>query len=137
VTFWTALTKYSGMFRGRSVYNYLLGNRNYGFDHTGNVLLEVLSDSSGQKFPLALSFKWSDGEFKLVDVAKEKRYKTSFDCDKADSDAEKMICVTPDLAESDVQLASPSKKLMNKRSGTGKASLREDQAKWLADRDAQ
>lgn len=126
-----------GRFQGSPIYNYLVGNRNYSFGHHGGILLEIFHDGSGQPFPLTLSFKWSGREFDLVDVAKDKRYKTSFDCDKAESDAEKTICVNPDLAKADVELASVYKKLGKELAGGQKTLLREEQRKWLAARDAQ
>ncbi len=132
-----AINDNKGVFMGKPVYNYLTGNRNYTLRHDDDLLVEEFHDNSGREFPLTLSFKWTGNEFKLVDVVKAKTYKTSFDCDKAGSDAEKTVCMNQDIAGYDLELASLYKKRMNELSAAQKVLLRKEQLNWLAGRDSQ
>ncbi|GHV16901.1 hypothetical protein AGMMS49938_17320 [Fibrobacterales bacterium] len=57
-------------------------------------------------------------------------YKTSFDCAKASTDVENLICTTEDLAEYDQKMADLYKKVSKD------PSVKEEQRKWIKERNA-
>lgn len=124
-----------GIYEGKQIYDGLVGNRNYSFSATGGYLIAKYSDCSGQDNPLTVYFKWNGREFMLSRVVLGPVYRTSFDCGKVKSDAEKTICRNQDLANADLRMAKVYKALTSRLSGREKNTLREDQREWLKNRD--
>lgn len=60
----------------------------------------------------------------------------SFDCKKAKTEIEKMICADAQLSKLDEELAAAYRDAMDKAGQTGKAVLRKEQTAWLKSRNA-
>jgi uncharacterized protein len=61
--------------------------------------------------------------------------KPSFDCRKAESAAEKRICSSTDLSQQEQAMAKLYKRLTLLQKGADLLALKDDQKKWLAERD--
>jgi uncharacterized protein YecT (DUF1311 family) len=124
-----------GRFKGRRIYDGLVGNRNYSLEFRDGVLLERFMDTSGRAAPLTLRFRWTGRRFRLVDVERARTFRASFDCATAHSDAENTICGNAELAEADRQLATLYKSLLGRLSTVERRRLMNEQKRWLAERD--
>ncbi len=86
--------------------------------------------------PTALHTDWGNGSylalatFVLLMVAGD-IYAASFDCGKATSEVEKLICSDPNLSQLDENLSKTYRKVLS--SVADPASLKREQAKWLRD----
>lgn len=70
-------------------------------------------------------------------IAEQNNYKTSFDCDKAASEIEKMICGVKDLADTDVEMGILYKRLLNNFSGIRLNKLKQEQLNWIKQRNTE
>jgi len=122
-------------FEGKSIYDNLVGNRNYNLLYENNFLVEKFHDDSGSKDPLTLYFKWNGKEFDLAKVEKAKTFKTSFNCANAKTDAEKTICGNAELAALDLKLDFLYKAVMSKLPGNKREKLKDEQKEWIMKRD--
>jgi uncharacterized protein YecT (DUF1311 family) len=124
-----------GWFEGRPIYENLVGNRNYTFDHEDGLLVERFRDGSGRDRPLALHFRWAGAAFTLVAVHRAPTFPASFDCAKARSDAEKTVCGHADLAKADRELTAVYQRLEFRLPSHERKRLQGEQIQWLSQRD--
>lgn len=123
------------VFKGVAVYDDLIGNTNFSLAFKNGVLREDYADGSCRENPLIVYRRWNGRVFQIVDVEKAQRFKASFDCAKASSPNERMICGLAYLADADLKMDRLYKRLLRKLSVSQRDTLRQDQAKWLFERD--
>src|SRR5262249_39272389 len=70
-----------------------------------------------------------------VKVVRAPTYKTSFDCNKASSDAEFVICGNENLARTDLELNFIYKELLSSLPAHEKQILKQEQLEWIRARD--
>ncbi|HTD23627.1 MAG TPA: lysozyme inhibitor LprI family protein [Terriglobales bacterium] len=116
-------------------YDALFGNRNLRLSVQQGLLVETFYDGTSRKKPLVVKYKWNGKKFLPVSIQKSPRYKTSYDCDKAQQEVERATCYDPALAKLDVELNRVYQSLLKKLSPAEKEDLRAEERKWLADRD--
>ena len=118
-----------------TIYDNLVGNRNYYLSHDDNFLIADFYDVSGRKHPLIVYFRWNNKEFIIAKVVKSKRFKTSFNCANAKTDVEKSICGNPELAALDLKLDSLYTAILSKLPKNRKEKLKNEQKEWIMERD--
>jgi len=121
-------------FKGKPIWDNLVGNRNSRLFYEKNLLIEKFHDGSGRKNPLTLYYKWNGKGFILAKVEKAKVYKTSFNCARAKNDAEKTICGNAELAALDLKLDSLYKVIMSKLPENKRKMLKDEQREWIKER---
>jgi hypothetical protein len=81
-------------FTGRSIYDDLVGNRNFLFKVRNGRLCEAFSDGSGRDRPLTVCYKLRGDEFVIDHIERGPVYRASFDCAKARSERARTVCGT-------------------------------------------
>jgi uncharacterized protein YecT (DUF1311 family) len=122
-------------FQGRPIFDQLVGNANSRFYVDQGRLVKTFYDGSGREHPLKVFYKFDAGSFKVAKVEWPKTYRASFDCAKARSENEIIICAHADLADADLGLAQRYRALLKKTPADARKSLQSEQAGWLKERD--
>jgi molybdopterin converting factor small subunit len=117
-------------FRGHSVYDDLIGNRNFTFEIQDGHLCEAFTDSSGREKPLTVCYKLHRDEFVIEDVTRGPTYRASFDCVAAEEAWARTVCGTKDLANADIEVQSLYQKL-EELYPEQKDQLETEQRGWL------
>ncbi len=118
-----------------TIYDNLVGNRNYYLSHDDNFLIADFYDVSGRQHPLIVYFKWEGKEFIIAKVIKAKTFKTSFNCANAKTDVEKSICGNSELAAMDLKLDSLYTAILSKLPKNRREKLKNEQKEWIKERD--
>ncbi len=118
----------------------LFGNSNSEFRIGDGVLVEVYHDTSERDDPLIVKFKWNPAKdmFEIVSVEAAPKYKTSYDCRKAQQQGEGTalaICYVESLADLDVELAERYKAYLARLNDQERNKAVEEQREWLKERD--
>jgi uncharacterized protein YecT (DUF1311 family) len=117
-------------------YDNMFGNSNSDLKVEDGLLVSTFNDDAARETPpLIIEYKWNGKEFAIVSIKKTGVFKTSYDCDKADSEVEKAICHVEELAKLDAELGTAYKSLLPKLSDADRSSLRTQQRQWLAQRE--
>ena len=116
-------------------YEILFGNRNSDFYLENGLLVSTFADDAGGDTPpLIITYKWNTKEFVTAQSKKTGVVKTSYDCAKADSEAENAIGHVKELADLDITVGVDLHICRGNfvRYGPGCAH---DRARWIAKRD--
>jgi uncharacterized protein YecT (DUF1311 family) len=116
-------------------YDSLFGNRNSDLDVEDGLLVSTFNDDIAREPPLIIKYKWNGKQFEIVFLKKTGIFKTSYDCSKADREAENAICHVKELADFDLQLGALYKSVLAKLPPTEQTLLRQEQRAWLSQRD--
>gem|GEM_PF-1885968 len=123
-------------FQGRPIYDRLVGNRNYRLYVDGDgLLVQDFYDGSGREHPLKVFFRWDGHQFKVAHVALPPIYSASFDCSKAKSENEIIICGNSELARSDTKLAKTYQDILKRSPEAKMTQLKQEQVAWVKNRD--
>lgn len=114
----------------------VFGNPNYGIAIEEGHLVARWMDSSERENPLIIWYKWTGTEFEMDNMKVEGPFKTSYDCARATSETDRAICYSPKIAAVDVRLANSYIAALQRSPGR-KQLLRQQQRKWLTQRDKQ
>ncbi len=100
--------------------------------HDG-LLVETYHDESGRTDPLVIRLRWNahGSEFQIVEAKASPRYKTSFDCDKANTDVENAICYSSTAASLDLTLNQTYKAWLDNLDDKDSDVLMKEQKEWL------
>jgi uncharacterized protein YecT (DUF1311 family) len=115
-------------------YSVLFGNGNYDLSADGGQLVAIHNDTSGRENPLVTRYKWNDDMLQIASIKAAPTYKTSYDCSRANDRHERAICYVKDLADLDLKLNSHYKRRLENLPSSGKRSLINEQARWIAER---
>ncbi len=123
------------IFQGRPINDQLVGNRNWRLYADDGFLVQDFYDGSGREHPLIVLFKFDGQRFTVAKIGRSPTYQASFDCSRAKSENEIIICGNADLAEADRKLAKTFEKLLKSVSASQRNELRQAQTLWLTERD--
>lgn len=113
----------------------VFGNPNYTLTMENGLLAARWRDTSDREDPLVILYKWNGSAFVVDSVKQTGPFKTSYDCVKAAREIEQAICYSPSIAALDVELGVIYAERMRNLPAPKKASLRQEQRAWLAQRE--
>lgn len=122
-------------FRGRPLYAHLVGNRNKRLRVDGGALVEDYYDGSGREHPLTIRYRLEKGTFQPFAVEWPAVYRASFDCGRARTPNEMVICAHADLAAGDRLMERAYRQRLTRLPARERTAFRAAQAAWLKDRD--
>ena len=112
----------------------LFGNRNYDLTAKDGLLVATWHDGTERERPLTIKYKWNGKEFAVTSIEKAGRFKTSYDCDKAQDEVERAVCYVKGLADLDLELHAMYQALLTKLPEAQKQTMRTEQRKWIVER---
>lgn len=116
----------------------LLGRIFYDLTVESEYLVEIYHDTSGRTDPLVVRYKWNpkDKEFQPVELKVAPRYKTSFDCNQANTQVENAICYSSEVALMDVELNQRYKQRLAQLNNSDRNRMLKEQKEWLRKRNS-
>lgn len=115
---------------GKSIYDDLIGNRNFTFEVQNNQLCEVFTDGSGRERPLTACYRLRGNGFVIDHFKRGPTYRASYDCATAQAPWERTVCGTKHLADADIEMHSLYQKLVQLHPDQ-KVELEAEQRDWL------
>jgi len=113
----------------------LVGNRNWVMAVNGDLLCEIYHDGSGRKTPMTKCYKLAGDKFVLSSVTYAPTFTTSFDCRRAKTDREIVVCGNENLAKLDLDLNEVFQEALRRSPKDKRRGLIAHQQQWLKDID--